>query len=195
MYTQRLVLTHSGRCRIVLSDVIRRVLKEYVGIGYMHWFQIELAMVGALLVACGCAQTPTLPDEPRWVGLDDLIRAPDQYDGEYVIVIGQLQSGTYSSGQYLFFESAVATNNTKHVIYIRPNYQGLIAPDSGVPDTGCENEGVRVYGRFRKWNQYEAMIDNVYRIVRFDRRAPGPLDYTCWSNANADPWRVSGTDT
>ena len=132
----------------------------------MHRFQIELAMVGALLVPYGCVHIPPTPDEPRWAALEDLIGAPDQYEGEWVIVIGQLKSGTYSGGQFLFFESVVTRNNIIPVIYIRPNFQGLTVPDSGVPETGCENEGVRVHGRFRMRGEDEAMITDVYRIVK-----------------------------
>ena len=136
-----------------------------------------------ILTAFGCAETPPLLDGPIYTSLSDLWTAPDEYDGEYVVV-----TGTLHERDFLFIEDVVTTNNIKPVIYIRPDYRGMDTTASGVPSTGCENEMVRVYGRFRKWSQYESMLDGVYRIVRMHKRAPGPLDFICWSNPSADPW-------
>ena len=147
----------------------------------LGWLTLSV-LAAMLLMTFGCAETPLPPDGPRRVALEKLMFTPNEYDGEHVVVMGGLQRG-----KHLFFESIVTTNNIKHVIYIRPDYRDMNTPASGVPSTGCENETVRVYGRFRKGSQYESMLDGVYRIVRIHNRAPGPLDFICWSNPSADP--------
>jgi len=141
-----------------------------------------------ILTAFGCAETPPLPDGPIDVSLEDLWTSPNEYEGEYVVVTGQLRGR-----DYLFFESVVTTNNIKPVIYVRPDFRNADNRDASAATADCENQLVRAYGHFRKWSQYESLISGVYLIVKIKHRAPGPNDITCWSNPNADPWRGSHT--
>lgn len=145
----------------------------------------SLGLAVLMLLASGCAVSPQPPDEPMYISSWDLWTEPDRYDGEYVAVTGQLRERNY-----LFFEDAVTTNNIRPVIYIRPDYRDMDAPASSVPSTGCEDEMVRVFGRFQKGNQYESMLDGVYRIVYMYKRTVSPLDFICWSNPSADPWHA-----
>lgn len=142
---------------------------------------VNLAIVFWSLIALGCAGTPQSLVEPQWTSLESLWSTPNEYGGEYVVVIGKL-----NFGELPYFQSPVTVRNVKPVIYIR--FDGVDANYETDSFRECvEGNAVRVYGRFLYWDEYVSMLDDVYRVEAIKRRTPTPDDLECFVSGTNRP--------
>ena len=145
--------------------------------------QPKWTLVFWILVVLGCADAPRTAVEPQWTTLETLWKTPNDFDGDYVIV-----TGTLEFGELPYFESIVTTNDVRPVIYIRLDDQHEGTTFSNEFFYDCVNQkAVRVYGRFRSWNEYESLLENVYRVEAIKNRAPGPQDTVCFVSPAGNP--------
>jgi len=135
------------------------------------------------MLILGCAVTPQSAIEPQWASLDDLWTTPNEFDGEYVVVTGSLKFG-----ELPYFESVVTVNNVKPVIYVRFDNADVGTAFRTESFQECVGEKVvRVYGRFRNWDEYESLLDGVYRVEAIKRRTPSPEDTECFVSPGGGP--------
>jgi len=135
------------------------------------------------LLVLGCADTPQPAIEPQWASLDDLWTTPNEFDGEYVVVTGSLKFG-----ELPYFESVVTVHNVKPVIYVRFDNADVETAFRIESFQACVGEKVvRVYGRFRTWDEYESLLDGVYRVEAIKRRTPSAEDTECFVSSAGGP--------
>ena len=166
---------------------------------------LQLIFVGLLALGLiGCGSTPSLQTYPQPVSMIDLRESPSKYDGMIIAVSGYLNGR--ENRLYLTTEHR-GIEYWSNSIVVSVSYtdeereKGQPGDPSKYPSTGCNEQFVLVYGRWKEeWADsiaieglsFQYILSDVFEIAdmkRVEDWGRGPPRGSCWHNIEADPIR------
>jgi len=156
----------------------------------------RLATLGpavVLFMLGSCAGTPEKPETPLLVSMVKLLVSPEEFENQYISVAGFLSK----RGTRLYLsEEHLGVLDVSSSIHVRIAYRDSDKSESGVAQTGCEHQFLRISGFFKRVQSdkhseyfYGHILVDVYSLAQIkDERKPGPTRLSCWYNPAANPF-------
>jgi hypothetical protein len=150
---------------------------------------VSISLGFLLGISSGCVINAADQAQPQNVSLVQLLASPNNYQGKYVSVAGFLDEYGY---QLFLTKDHRLIEDSSSAVFVGIKYKEGERQEATEMATGCENEYVRISGRFASIGYGYYAVYDVFRIAKSKNKpGPGPTWLGCWENSAADPAAVN----